>query len=126
MMSLNGTYIKIVLTGTGFPSKCKVARTHRTKKARKVEYLLRAIYNTVGVFKYPKTFQCEKRSDFKRNVTRFLEKCNSGLTTTTYKHFHTVFLEALNTYLLKSCLRPWILKTFTTLKKYQQFGLTSL
>lgn len=125
-MSLNGTYINIVLTGTGFPSKCKVARTLRTKKTRKVEYLFRAIYKTVGVFKYPKAFQCEKRSDFKRNVTRFLKKYNAGSTTTTYKHSHTAFLEAFKKELLKSCLRPWILKIITTLKKYQQFWLTSL
>ena len=100
-MSLNGTYINIVLTGTGFPSKCKVARTLRTKETRKVEYLFRAIYKTVGVFKYPKAFQCEKRSDFKRNVTRFLE---NTMLVRQQQHISTL-TQLFWKHLKKSCLK---------------------
>ena len=60
--------------------------------------MLEAIYKKGGVFKYPKTFQCNNGSEFKNEVTKLLEKHNAetGRTTTKYKHSHTAFTEAFN------------------------------
>ena len=43
--------------------------------------------------------------------------------TTKYKHPHTAFVEAFKKELAKLLFKPWMLKSFMTLKKYQQFGL---
>ena len=63
-----------------------------------VAFVLEAIYKKGGVFKYPKTFQCNNGSEFKNEVTKLLEKHNAetGRATTKYKHSHTAFAEAFN------------------------------
>ena len=39
--------------------------------------MLKTIYKEGGVFKYPKVFQCDNGSEFKRDVTKLLEKHNA-------------------------------------------------
>ena len=55
------------------------------------------------MFKYPKTFQCDNRSEFKNEVKKLLEKHNVEIrrATTKYKHTHTTFVEAFNKELAK-------------------------
>ena len=70
--------------------------------------MLGAIYKKGGVFKYPKTFQCDNGSEFKNEVTKLLEKHNVEIrrATTKYKHTHTTFVEAFNKELAKLLLKP--------------------
>ena len=56
---------KYILTGINVASRYKVARPLRTKKLSEVAFVLEAIYKKGGVFKYPKTFQCDNRSELK-------------------------------------------------------------
>ena len=58
---------------------------------------MEAIYKNGGVFIYPKVFQCDNGSEFKREVTKLLEKHNVDIrrTTTKYKHSHTAFWKPL-------------------------------
>ena len=52
----------------------------------------------VGPLKYPKIFQCDNGSKFKKEVTKMLEKNEVKIqrVMTKYKHPHTAFVEALN------------------------------
>ena len=65
--------------------------------------MLEAIYKKDGAFKYPKVFQCDNGVEFKREVTKLLEKHNVDIrrATTKYKHTHTAFAEAFNRELAK-------------------------
>ena len=54
-----------ILTGVEVVSRYKVARPLKTKKPSEVVFVLEAIYKKVGVFKYPKMFQCDNASEFK-------------------------------------------------------------
>ena len=103
-----GNTYKYILTGIDVASRCKVARPLRTKKSREVGYVLEAIYKKSGVFKYPKTFQCDNGSEFKNEVTKLLEKHNIEIrrATTKYKHIHTAFVEAFNKELAKLLFKP--------------------
>ena len=98
-----GNTYKYILTTIDVTSRHKVARTLRTKKSRKVAFLLGAIYKKGGMFKYPKTFQCDNRSEFINEATKLLEKLNVDIAraTTKYKHTHTAFVEAFNKELAK-------------------------
>ena len=98
-----GNTYKYILTGIDVASRYKVARPLRTKKSSKVAFVLEAIYKKGGVFKYPKTFQCDNGSEFKNEVTKLLEKHNVEIrrATTKYKHTHTAFVEAFNKELAK-------------------------
>ena len=60
------------------------------------------------MFKYPKTLQCDKGSEFKYEVTKLLEKHNVDIrrATTKYKHTHTTFVEAFNKELTKLLFKP--------------------
>ena len=60
--------------------------------------MLEAIYKKRGVFKYPKTFQCDNGPEFKNEVAKLLEKHNVDIrrATAKYKHNHTAFVEAFN------------------------------
>ena len=91
-----GNTYKYILTGIDVASRYKVARPLRTKKSSKVAFVLEAIYKKCGVFKYPKTFQCDNASEFKNEVTKLLKKHNVDIrrATTKYKHTHTGFVEA--------------------------------
>ena len=98
-----GNMYKHILRGIDVASRYKVARSLRTKKSSEVAFVLEAIYKKGGVFKYPKTFQCDNGSEFKNEVTKLLEKHNVDIrrATTKYKHTHTVFVEAFNKELAK-------------------------
>ena len=103
-----GNTYKYILTGIDFASRYKVARPLRTTKSSKVAFVLEAIYKTVGVFKYPKAFQCDNGSEFKNKVTKLLEKHNVEIrrATTKYKHTHTTFVKAFNKELAKILFKP--------------------
>ena len=110
-----GNTYKYILTGIDVASTYKVARPLRTKKSSEVAFVLEGIYKKGGVFKYPKTFQCDNGSEFKNEVTKLLEKHNAGIrrATAKYNHIHTTFLEAFNKDLAKHrqfgskiCTRP--------------------
>ena len=60
-----GNTYKYILTGVDVASRYKVARPLRTKKSSAVAFVLEAIYKKGGMFKYPKTFQCDNCSEFK-------------------------------------------------------------
>ena len=60
-----GNTYKYILTGIDAAPRYKVARPLRTKKSSEVAFVLEAIYKKGGVFKYPKTFQCDNRSELK-------------------------------------------------------------
>ena len=103
-----GNTYKYILTGIDVASRYKVARTLRTKKSSEVAFVLEAIYKKGGVFKYPKTFQCDNGSEFKNEVTKLLEKYNVEIrkATTKYKHNHAAFMEAFNKKLAKLLFKP--------------------
>ena len=77
-------------------------------QGNQVAFALEAIYKNGGVFKYPKTFQCDNGSEFKNEVTKLLEKHNVEIrrATTKYKHTHTAFVEAFNKKLAKLLFKP--------------------
>ena len=99
---------KYILTGINVALRYKVARPLRTKKLSKVAFVLEAIFKKGGVFKYPKTFQCDNGSEFKNEVTKLLEKHNVDIrrATAKYKHTHTAFVEAFNKELAKLLFNP--------------------
>ena len=69
-----GNTYKYILTGIDVGSRYKVARPLKTKKSSEVAFVLEAIYKEGGVFKCPKTFQCDNGSEFKNEVKKLLEK----------------------------------------------------
>ena len=69
-----GNTYKYILTGIDVASRYKVARPLRTKKSTETAFALETIYEKGGVFKYPKTFQCDNGSEFKNEVAKLLEK----------------------------------------------------
>ena len=101
-----GNTYKYILTGIDVASRYKVPL--RIKKSSEVAFVLEAIYKKGGVFKYPKTFQCDNGSEFKNEVTKLLEKHNVEIrrATTKYKHTHTAFVEAFNKELAKLLFKP--------------------
>ena len=103
-----GNTYNYILTGIDVASRYKVARPLRTKKSSEVAFVLGAIYKKGGVFKYPKTFQCDNGSEFKNEVTKLLEKHNVEIrrATTKYKHTHPAFVEAFNKELAKLLFKP--------------------
>ena len=98
-----GNTYKYILAGVD-----EVARPLRTKKSSKVAFVLEAIYKKIGVFKYPKVFQCDNGSDFKNELTKLLEKDNADIQrpTTKYRHTHTTFVEGFNKELAKLLFKP--------------------
>ena len=103
-----GNTYKFILTGVDVASRYKVARPLKTKNSSEVAFVLEAIYKKGGMFKYPKTFQCDKGSEFKNKVTKLLEKHNVEIrrATTKYKHTHTAFVEAINKELATQLFEP--------------------
>ena len=103
-----GNTYKYILTGIDVASRYKAARPLRTKKSSDVAFALEAIYKKGGVFKHPKTFQCDNGSEFKNEETKLLEKHNVEIrrATTKYKHTHTAFVEAFNKELAKLLFKP--------------------
>ena len=110
------TYIYI-LKGTDVASRYTVARPLRTKKSSKVAFVLESLYKNGGVFKYPKTFQCDNGSEFKNEVTKLHEKHNFDIqrATTKYKHTHTALWKPL-TKSLSLLFKSMDLKSLNTLK----------
>ena len=107
-ITFEGHTDKYILTGIDVASRYKVARLLRTKKSSKVAFVLEAIDKKGGVFKYPKTFECDNGSEFKNEVTKLLEKHNVEIrrAATKYKHTHTAFVEAFNKELAKLLFKP--------------------
>ena len=95
--TLYGSKYKYILARIDAASRYKVARPLRTKQARNVAEMIADIYK-VGPLKYPRIFQCDNGSEVKGEVTKMLEKQEVKIrrVTTTYKHTHTAFVEALN------------------------------
>ena len=81
--------------------------------------MLEAVYKKGGVFKYPKTFQCDNGSVFKNEGTKLLEKHNIEIrrAAVKYKHTHTVFLEAFNKHLTKLFFKPMDAQEFHYFEK---------
>ena len=71
--TLYGNKYKYILAGIDAASRYKVARPLRTKQVRDVAEMIADIYK-IGPLKYPKIFQCDNDSEFKREVTKMLEK----------------------------------------------------
>ena len=71
--TLYGNKYKYILAGIDAASRHKVARPLRMKQARDVAEMIADIYK-VGPLTYPKIFQCDNGSEFKREVTKMLEK----------------------------------------------------
>ena len=103
-----GNTYKYILTGIDVASRYKVAIPLRTRKSREVAFVLPAIYKKGGVFKYPKTFQCDNGSEFKNEVTKLLEKHNVDIRRAAmkYRHTHTAFVETFNRELAKLLFKP--------------------
>ena len=103
-----GNTYKYILTGIGAASRYKIARPLRTKKSSEVAFVLEASYKKGGVFKYPKTFQFDKGSEFKNEVTKFLEKHKVEIRSPTikYEHTHTASVETFNKELVKLLFKP--------------------
>ena len=95
--TLYGNKYKYILAGIDAASRYKVARLLRTKQVRDVAEMIADIYR-VGPLTYPKIFQCDNDSEFKRKVTKMLEQQEVKIrqVTTKYAHTHTAFVEALN------------------------------
>ena len=103
-----GNPYKYIFTDPNVASRYKVTRPFGIKKSSKVAFVLEAIYKKGGVFKCPKTFQCDNGSEFKNEVTELLEKhsVEIGRAATIYKHTHTVFVEGFNKELAKLLFKP--------------------
>ena len=103
-----GSTYKYILTVIDGASRYKVARPLRTKKSREVAFVLGEIHKKVGVFNYPKTYQCDNGSEFKNEVTKLLEKHNVEIrrATTKYQHTHTTFVESFKKELAKLLFKP--------------------
>ena len=103
-----GNTYKYILTGVDVASRYKVARPLRTKKSSEVAFVLEVIYKKGGVFKYPKTFQCDNGLEFKNEVAKLLEQHSVGVrrATTKDKHNHTAFVEGFNKELAKLLFKP--------------------
>ena len=56
LRTLKCLWRKHILTGVDIASRYKVTRALRAKKASKVAFVLEAIYQKAGEFKYPKLF----------------------------------------------------------------------
>ena len=57
-----GNMYKYILKGADVTSRYKITRPLKTKKTSEVAFVLEAIYKKSGMFKYPKTFQCDNAS----------------------------------------------------------------
>ena len=81
------------LTGVDTTSRFNVSGALETNIASKLAFVLEAICKKSGVFRNPKVF-----SEYKKDVTRLLEKQNFDIhrKTTKYRHTQAAFLEAFN------------------------------
>ena len=95
--TLYGNKHKCILAGIDAASRYTVVRLLRTKQAHDVAEMVADIFK-VGPLTYPTIFQCYNGSEFKREMTKMLEKHGIKIrqVTTKYAHAHTAFVEALN------------------------------
>ena len=123
-----GNTYKYILTGIDVASRYKVAKPFRTKKSSEVAFVLEAIYEKGGMFKYPKVFQCDNGPEFKNEVTKLLEKHNVDIrrATTKYKHTHTAFMEAFNRELAKLLFKPMDAQELQDLEKVSTIWVKNL
>ena len=123
-----GNTYKYILTGIDVASRYKVTRPLKTKKSSEAAFVLEAIYKKGGVFKYPKTFQCDNGSEFKNKVTKLLEKHSVEIrrATTKYKRTHTAFVEAFNKELAKLLFKPMDTQEFQDPKKVSTIWVQNL
>ena len=68
-----GNKYNYILAGIDAASRFNVARPLRAKQVGDVAEMIADIYK-VGPLMYPKIFQCNNGSEFKREVTKMLEK----------------------------------------------------
>ena len=122
-----GNKYKYILSGIDVASRNKVARPLKTKQVADVAAMIANIYQ-VGPLTYPKIFQCDNGSEFKGEVTRFLEKHEVKIRQVTkkYKHTHTAFVEALNNILTEQLFKVQDTQELNDPEKYHQLGLSTL
>ena len=112
-----GKRYEYILTGIDVASRYKVSRPLRTKKSSEVAFVLEEIYKKGGLFKCPKTFQCDNESEFKNEVTKLLE--NTALRLEEQQQNISIPIQPLWKPLTKSwpnyCLNRWMLNSFKTL-----------
>ena len=80
-----GNRYKYILAGIDIASRSRQA----PKKSSEVAFFLEAIYKNGGLFKSPKTFQCDNGSEFKNEVTKLLEKNKVEIRRATTKYKDT-------------------------------------
>ena len=71
------------------------------KSSEFANFVLEAIYKKDGVFKYPKTSQCNTGPELLEKHSVEIKRA-----TTKYKHTHTAFVEAFNKELAKLLFKP--------------------
>ena len=117
-----GNTYKYILTDIYVASRYKVARLLRTKKSNEFAFVLEAIYKKGGVFKHPKTFQCDNGSEIKSEVTKLK---NTTLRFEQQQRNISILIRPLWKPFRKNfqncCLSQLVLKSFRTLRKYQGF-----
>ena len=120
-----GNTYKYVLTGSNVASRCKVTRPLRTKNSSEVAFVLEAIYKKIGVFQYPKTFQCDNGWESKNEVTKLLKKHNAEIrrATAKYKHTYRAFVETFNKESAKLLFKPMDAQELQDPKHILRFGL---
>ena len=91
-----GNTYKYILTSIDVASRYKVARPLRTKKSNEVAFVLEAIYENGGVFKYRKMFQCDNGSEFENEVTKMLEKHNVEIRRATTKQLEKLLFKSMD------------------------------
>ena len=123
-----GNTYKYILTGIDVASRYKVARPLGTKKSSEGAFVLEAIYKKGGVFKYPKTFQCDNGSEFKNGVTKLLEKNNVDIrrAITEHKHTHTTYVETFNRELAKLLFKAMDVQELQDPKKVSAISVKNL
>lgn len=90
IMSLKGAHISHINDCWCYIKiQYKVARPVSTNKASEAAFLLKAVYRKVGMFKYPKVFQCDNGSECRSYVTKLLKKHNVDIRRATEKYKST-------------------------------------
>ena len=126
IMSLN-TY-KYIWTGVDVAWRYKVTRALKNKKASEVAFVLEAIYRKGDVFKYPREFRSDNRSEFQWDVTKLLEKHSVDIQrkTTKYKHTHTALQKPLTKSSKKNFFKPIDAQEFRNPEKVSTIWVKNL
>ena len=115
-----------ILSGINAASRYKIARPLRTKQAKDVAEMIADIHK-VGPLTYPKTFQCGSGCEFKREVTKLLEKHEVKIwrVTMKYKHTHTAFVKSLTKVLSEQLFKVQDTQELNDPEKYRRLGLST-